>query len=429
MIDVNKRNQDDFKGCYQMAKEKIIIIAVKLPMEQDDRFHSSLAELESLGTTAGGEVIKTITQNRTRIHPALYIGEGKIQEMKQVVDEEEIDLVISNDELSAGQLRNLGNRLDVRVIDRSQLILDIFAQRARTKEGKLQVELAQLEYVLPRLRGKGTELSRLGAGIGTRGPGETKLETDQRHIRNRIYDIRRRLKTIVQQREQYRKRRKTNDVFQIAIVGYTNAGKSTLFNQLTNSESLAENQLFATLDPLTRNIQLPSGFQTLITDTVGFLQKLPTTLIAAFRSTLEEVAEADFILHVVDSSHIDATQHQETVIKLLQDLDADQIPMLTVYNKKDLLTADFIPMQHPYAMLNATDAADVQQLLQTLETVLIEDWDRYIVHVNPDEGKLLTQFKQQTITTERKYDESDNVYTVKGFMRTDHPLRHVLERD
>lgn len=349
--------------------------------------------------------------------------------MKQVVDEEEIDLVISNDELSAGQLRNLGNRLDVRVIDRSQLILDIFAQRARTKEGKLQVELAQLEYVLPRLRGKGTELSRLGAGIGTRGPGETKLETDQRHIRNRIYDIRRRLKTIVQQREQYRKRRKTNDVFQIAIVGYTNAGKSTLFNQLTNSESLAENQLFATLDPLTRNIQLPSGFQTLITDTVGFLQKLPTTLIAAFRSTLEEVAEADFILHVVDSSHIDATQHQETVIKLLQDLDADQIPMLTVYNKKDLLTADFIPMQHPYAMLNATDAADVQQLLQTLETVLIEDWDRYIVHVNPDEGKLLTQFKQQTITTERKYDESDNVYTVKGFMRTDHPLRHVLERD
>src|SRR5690625_4948474 len=280
-----------------------------------------------------------MTQTRGHIHPANYIGTGKVEEMKEEVERLDIDLVISNDELSSGQLRNLGNQLGVRVIDRSQLILDIFAQRAKTKEGKLQVELAQLEYLLPRLRGQGVEMSRLGAGIGTRGPGETKLETDQRHIRRRIHDIKRRLEIAVRQREQYRKRRKNNDVFQIAIVGYTNAGKSTIFNRLTNSTSLEENQLFATLDPLTRQLQLPSGFIALITDTVGFIQDLPTTLIAAFRSTLEEVTEADFILHVVDKSNPDFEQHHQTVNHLLKDLEAHAIPTLTVYNKKDLIKA------------------------------------------------------------------------------------------
>src|SRR5699024_6815127 len=267
-----------------MADEKILIIAVKQPNQKEKRFESSLEELISLSKTAGGTVEKIMKQNRNRIHPATYIGEGKVNEIKQYIDMLEIDLVISNDELSAGQLRNLGNKLGIPIIDRSQLILDIFAQRAKTKEGKLQVELAQLEYLLPRLHGQGLAMSRLGGGIGTRGPGETKLETDQRHIRKRIHDIKRRLKLVVSQREQYRKRRKTNDAFQIAIVGYTNAGKSTLFNRLTNSHSLEENQLFATLDPLTREIQLPAGFHTLITDTVGFLQDLPTTLIASFKS-------------------------------------------------------------------------------------------------------------------------------------------------
>src|SRR5699024_654463 len=194
---------------------------------------------------------------------------------------------------------------------------DIFARRAKTREGQLQVELAQLEYMLPRLYGKGTILSRLGGGIGTRGPGETKLETDQRHIGQRIDDIKRRLQTIVKQREQYRQRRQRTNKYQIAIVGYTNAGKSTIFNLLTESDTLEEDLLFATLDPLTREIKLPSGFQTLITDTVGFLQQLPTTLIAAFRSTLVEVTEADFILHIVDASNPDHVQQQETVLSLL----------------------------------------------------------------------------------------------------------------
>ncbi|MDY0396442.1 GTPase HflX [Virgibacillus halophilus] len=293
-----------------------------------------MEELKSLVQTAGGDVKTVVTQNRQHIHPALYFGEGKAREIKRMVEELEIDVVISNDELSAGQSRNLSNLLGTRLIDRSQLILDIFAKRARTKEGKLQVELAQLAYLLPRLHGQGSQLSRLGAGIGTRGPGETKLETDQRHIRKRITDIKHRLKSAVKQREQYRTRRKNSDIFQVAIVGYTNAGKSTLFNRMSKSLSLEENKLFATLDPMTRKVVLPSGFTTLATDTVGFIQDLPTSLIAAFRSTLEEVNEADLILHVVDGSHPDQLHHQQVVNDLLRQLGAETIPTLTVYNKK-----------------------------------------------------------------------------------------------
>ena len=410
-----------------MSEEKILIIAVKLPQQKDERFQSSLEELISLSKTAGGTVEKVMTQNRSRIHPANYIGEGKIDEMKQEIDALDIDLVISNDELSAGQLRNLGNRFEVRIIDRSQLILDIFAQRAQTKEGKLQVELAQLEYLLPRLHGQGAVMSRLGAGIGTRGPGETKLETDQRHIRRRIFDIKRRLKLVVGQREQYRKRRKTNDVFQIAIVGYTNAGKSTLFNRLTDSDSLEEDQLFATLDPLTRKIQLPSGFQTLITDTVGFLQDLPTSLIASFRSTLEEVTEADLLLHVVDSSHIDQEQHQDTVNQLLKDLNADTIPMLTIYNKKDLFKEDIIPVNYPFIIISAYEQDDIRKLSEKIEDVLKEQWDKYILKLDPDEGKILIRLEHETIITNKYFDEEVNKYVTKCYIRQNHPLQSLLK--
>src|SRR5699024_5157276 len=370
---------------------------------------------------------KIMKQNRNRIHPATYIGEGKVNEIKQYIDMLEIDLVISNDELSAGQLRNLGNKLGIPIIDRSQLILDIFAQRAKTKEGKLQVELAQLEYLLPRLHGQGLAMSRLGGGIGTRGPGETKLETDQRHIRKRIHDIKRRLKLVVRQREQYRKRRKTNDAFQIAIVGYTNAGKSTLFNRLTNSHSLEENQLFATLDPLTREIQLPAGFHTLITDTVGFLQDLPTTLIASFKSTLEEVSEADFILHIVDSSHPDLDQHQQTVIELLEDLHANTIPRLTVYNKKDLLDKDVIPINHPYLFISTYDREDIHHLLLKIESMLKAEWDRYMINLNPDEGKMLHRLEYETIITNKTFDDKKNKYVIQGYMQQEHPLQSLIK--
>ncbi|WP_373896088.1 GTPase HflX [Virgibacillus natechei] len=405
-----------------MALEKVLIIAVKNKEQSDLRFRYSLEELISLSNTAGGEVQKVITQNRSRIHSKTYLGEGKIDEIKQQIDELDINLVISNDELSPGQLRNLTDRFEVRLIDRSQLILDIFAQRARTKEGKLQVELAQLEYMLPRLHGQGGAMSRLGAGIGTRGPGETKLETDQRHIRRRIDDLKRRLKLVVRQRDQYRQRRKTNDVFQIAIVGYTNAGKSTLFNRITNSNSLEENQLFATLDPLTREIQLPSGFHTLITDTVGFLQDLPTSLIASFRSTLEEVAEADFLIHVVDASHPDQEQQQDIVVKQLEELDAGSIPTLTVYNKKDLVKDGIIPLNHPYIFISAYEQADIDLLYEKIEVILKEQWGSYTLNLDPDEGKILHRLDYETIVTEKYFDEDTNKFIVKGFMREEHPL-------
>lgn len=410
-----------------MTQEKVLIMAVNLPQQREDQFTSSLDELISLSATAGGTVEQIMTQKRQHIHPATYLGEGKIAEIKQAIDALDIDVVISNDELSAGQLRNLSDRFGIRLIDRSQLILDIFAQRAKTKEGQLQVELAQLEYMLPRLHGQGLILSRLGGGIGTRGPGETQLETDQRHIRRKIDDIKRRLKSIVKQRDQYRKRRRLNNVFQIAIVGYTNAGKSTIFNRLTSSNTLEENQLFATLDPLTRQIQLPTGFEALITDTVGFLQELPTTLIAAFRSTLEEVSEADFILHVVDASHPDIEQQQQTVLDLLKELDAHTIPSLTVYNKKDLLDDDFIPMLFPALLTNAFNDNDIEEIKTKIEDVLKENWNAYHISVDSFDGKLLHQLDQETIVTEKAFNETRNQYMIKGYMRENHPLNRLLK--
>lgn len=415
------------KGVAILA-EKILIMAVRKNDQPVERFESSLEELISLSKTAGGEVIEVVTQNRKSIHPATYLGHGKLSEIKELIDEHGIDLVISNDELSPGQLRNIGERLDTPLIDRNQLILDIFAQRAKTKEGQLQVELAQLEYTLPRLHGQGLVLSRLGGGIGTRGPGETKLETDQRHIRRKIYDIKRRLDVVVKQREQYRKRRKLNNVFQIAIVGYTNAGKSTIFNRLTNSSTLEEDLLFATLDPLTRKIELPSGFEALITDTVGFIQDLPTTLVAAFRSTLEEVTEADFIVHVVDANHPDRNHHEDTVLKLLKELQADKLPMLTVYNKRDLIDGEFIPISHPYVLISAYEEEDLLQLIERIEEVIIESWEIYEYEIAPEDFQIVHQLAKESIMTKEDFDPETNKYIVKGYIRKEHPLYNRLEK-
>lgn len=415
------------RGFDIMSEERVLIIAIKRQKDTDAYLQSTLDELVSLSDTAGGKVVSVMTQARDRIHPATYLGDGKIDEIKAAIEELEIDLVISNGELSAGQLRNLTNRLEIRIIDRSQLILDIFAQRAQTKEGKLQVELAQLQYMLPRLHGQGVAMSRLGGGIGTRGPGETKLETDQRHIRRRIDDIRRRLKLVVQQREQYRKRRKHNEVFQIAVVGYTNAGKSTIFNRLTNGDTLEMDKLFATLDPLTRQVDLPSGFKALITDTVGFIQDLPTALIASFRSTLEEVSQADFILHVVDASHEDYQQHEKTVLALLHDLEADAIPTLTVYNKKDIAKNDIFPVISPSLYISAYKEADIQKLIQTIETMLTDEWDQYRLTLDGTQGKYLQRLEQETIVTEKEFDETNGTYIYHGFMRKGHPLNSLLK--
>lgn len=410
-----------------MHRENVLIVAVKTIDDTSHHFESTVEEMKSLSYTAGGSVVKVVTQNRDRIHPATYIGQGKVREIIEAIEALDVHLVVANDELSPGQLRNLNEHFGVRVIDRSQLILDIFASRAKTREGQLQVELAQLEYMLPRLHGMGLVLSRLGGGIGTRGPGETKLETDQRHIRRRIDDIKRRLKDVVKQREQYRKRRRRSFVYQIAIVGYTNAGKSTIFNRLAEESSKEEDLLFATLDPLTRQIHLPSGFEALLTDTVGFLQALPTSLIAAFKSTLEEVTEADFLLHVVDASHPDQEKHIDTVHSILKDLNADKIPMLTVFNKSDLLTEDFFPTEHPSMVMSAYDKDDLDSLLLTIEKRFKEEWEHYHIALRPDQGKALHLFSIHTIVVNKHFDEEKNIYVVEGYLPKKYPIEMMIK--
>ena len=409
------------------TKEKAILVGCQTNENDDLRFHYSMEELASLTETAQGEVLISVVQKRDRVHSATYIGKGKVEELNTLVEELEADIVIFNDELSPSQKRNLASEVNARIIDRTQLILDIFAQRARSKEGKLQVELAQLQYILPRLAGQGTALSRLGAGIGTRGPGETKLESDRRHIRRRIDDIKTQLSVIVQHRNRYRERRKKNKAFQVAIVGYTNAGKSTLFNRLSEAESYEENQLFATLDPMTRKLILPSGFLSLITDTVGFIQDLPTTLIAAFRSTLEEVKEADLLLHVVDMSNPDYFHHEKTVKKLLDDLEIKDIPQLTVYNKKDRQHPDFVPTADtPTVFISAFDQKDRQALKEKMERVIIEMMKPYDVKVPSTEGKLLSQLKNETVLRELTFDEQEQFYRCKGYTLEDHQITGLL---
>ncbi|WP_066320941.1 GTPase HflX [Bacillus sp. FJAT-29814] len=410
------------------TKEKVVLVGCQTD-DDDLRFQYSMDELESLTETAQGEVLASLVQKRERIHPATYIGKGKVEELQALVEELEADLVIFNDELSPSQKRNLSSGINALIIDRTQLILDIFAQRARSKEGKLQVELAQLQYILPRLAGQGTALSRLGAGIGTRGPGETKLESDRRHIRRRIDDIKSQLSVIVQHRDRYRERRKKNKTFQVAIVGYTNAGKSTLFNRLSEADSYEENQLFATLDPMTRKLILPSGFLALITDTVGFIQDLPTALIAAFRSTLEEVKEADLLLHVVDMSNQDYFQHEKTVNKLLEDLDVKDIPQLTVYNKRDIQNTDFVPTADtPTVFISAFEENDRQALKLKIEQVLMGMMKPYEVLVPSTEGKLLSQLKNGTILRELVFDEDIQAYRCKGYSLEDHQITGQLQK-
>ncbi|WP_096435316.1 GTPase HflX [Alteribacter populi] len=413
----------------KVEAEDVIIVGVKSDDMNEEDFQYRLEELAALTKTAGGKVAMTVTQNREKPDNATYIGKGKVEELKQLTEESSSDLIIFNDELSASQVRNLTKEMDVKIIDRTQLILDIFAKRAQSREGKLQVELAQLNYLLPRLRGQGHVLSRLGGGIGTRGPGETQLEIDQRHIRERMTEIRRQLEQVVAHRARYRERRKRNEAFQIALVGYTNAGKSTLLHQLSKAEILVEDQLFATLDPTTKRIKLPSGMNVLLTDTVGFIQQLPTTLVAAFRSTLEEVKEADLILHVVDAANPDFVNHEKTVSDLLRELDASTIPMLLVYNKRDQLTGDFFPAgDAPSALISAHDQADLDKLRTKIEASMEKEFAAYYIHIEAWEGKWLHRLMEETIQVERTFDETTEQYRVRGYASPNSAIYHELKQ-
>lgn len=386
-----------------------------------------MEELKSLTKTAQGTVCAVITQKRDRYDSATFIGKGKVEELVTLEEELEADLIIFNSELSPSQVRNLSQHFNARIIDRTQLILDIFAQRAKTREGKLQVELAQLEYLLPRLSGIGASLSRLGGGIGTRGPGETKLEKDRRHIRFRIHELKQQINQVVSHRERYRERRKHQGAFQAALVGYTNAGKSTIFNKLTEADSYEEDQLFATLDPLTRKVKLKSGFQMLLTDTVGFIQDLPTSLIAAFRSTLEEAAEADLLIHVIDGSSEDRAQHEKTVKRILNELRASHIPMLTVYNKKDQFAPDFLP-ESPSISISALAQNDISLLKETIEKEVTKQMTFYQIDVPAHDGKLLAQLRAETILMQQEFNKEELVYECKGYALSSSSIQSISNK-
>ncbi|RYL92230.1 GTPase HflX [Sporolactobacillus sp. THM19-2] len=405
--------------------ENVILACCQLPEVTNDYFESSLQELISLTKTAGGQVVSILKQKRQKIEPATYIGKGKLHELSALQKQLNAETIIFNGELSPGQQGRLSSILMGKVLDRTQLILDIFAMRANSREGKLQVELAQLQYLLPRLSGMRDSLSRLGAGIGTRGPGETKLETDRRYIRSRMKDIAHRLDIVVRHRQQYRERRVTQNQCQIALVGYTNAGKSTLFNQLTLSHTVEEDKLFATLDPLTRKLRLHEGFTCLLSDTVGFIKDLPIQLVAAFRSTLEEVLGAHLILHVIDASDPDLLRQEQTVHTLLAELGADDIPVLNIYNKKDLLTTPFIVP--PDALLvSARNVSDRKRILAAIRKKLIHQMKPYRCRIPAGEGGLLQEAKRHSIILQQQFEAESQTYVTDGYVFPETPTGSKL---
>lgn len=399
----------------EKIKEKVIIVGVET--EENYRyFESSMLELENLTTTAQGEVVYRLIQKRKYVDRQTLVGKGKTEELVSLIDAYEAEVVIFNHELTPRQNQQLAELLQVRVIDRVQLILDIFALRARSKEGILQVELAQLNYLLPRLTGQGKQLSRLGGGIGTRGPGETKLESDRRHIRNKITAIKRELKEVSAHRERSRQKRKNSAVFQIGLVGYTNAGKSTILNLLTSADTYSEDQLFATLDPLTKKWALSQGLTVTLTDTVGFIQQLPTQLIEAFQSTLEVSREMDVLLHVIDASAEDRLIQEQTVLNLLKELGAGSIPILTVYNKSDLIDEQqFVPTLFPNVLISSKDQEGKECLTDAIRKKIMELFQPYELHIPADEGYKISELKKQTIVLSEEFEAQDNTYTVKGF--------------
>ena len=382
-------------------KEKALLVGVELPSRDHGvALEYSLEELERLTMTAGATVLGKCCQQVKRVTPATLIGRGKVEEIQASIKDLHADLVIVDEELTPAQQRNLENAFKIRVVDRSQLILDIFAQRARSNEGKLQVELAQLEYLLPRLTRQWTHLSRLGGGIGTRGPGETQLEVDRRRLRERIGHLKRRLDTVERTRSLQRKERNEAPFATVALVGYTNAGKSTLMNTLTRAGVFVEDKLFATLDPTTRALRLPNGDKVMIVDTVGFINKIPHSLIEAFKSTLEEVSRADLLLHLVDLANPLYLEQIQIIEKVLLEIGAGEIPTLLVPNKIDAVAA--VPVRQlktnnvaEVCPISALTGNGVDNLLATIGALLDRDKEPFEASFTPAQGALVALLRER----------------------------------
>ncbi len=396
-------------------KENAILLGVVLPSQNHDLpLEYNLEELERLAETAGARVLQKYSQQLKNITPATLIGRGKVEEIQAGVRDLRPDLVIVDEDLTPAQQRNLETAFKIRVIDRSQLILDIFARRARSNEGKLQVELAQLEYLLPRLTRQWTHLSRLGGGIGTRGPGETQLEVDRRRIRERIGHLKKRLKTVERTRSLQRKERDEVPFASVALVGYTNAGKSTLMNTLTRAGVFVEDKLFATLDPTTRALRLPNGDKVMLVDTVGFINKIPHSLIEAFKSTLEEVRSADLLLHLVDMTNPLFEEQVQVIEEVLDEIGAGEVPVILAPNKIDAVAT--VPVQKlknrgvagvcPISALNRTGIAE---LLETIGGILEHGKERFHACFSASQGGLLSLLREGGRIVEESYD-GDQVY-------------------
>ena len=392
-------------------QERVILLGVELP--DTENFEMSMEELASLAETAGAEVVSSYRQKREKYDSKSLIGSGKLAEIKAIVDADEIDTVIVNDRLTPRQNVNLEAELGVKVIDRMQLILDIFAMRARSHEGKLQVHLAQLKYMLPRLVGQGVMLSRQAGGIGSRGPGESQLELNRRSIRNQISDIERQLKIVEKNRETGREKRTESQVFKIGLIGYTNAGKSTIMNVLTNDKQYEADELFATLDATTKQIYLQNQFQVTLTDTVGFIQNLPTELVAAFKSTLEESRHVDLLLHVIDASDPNHAEHEKVVLNLLKNLDMLDIPRLAVYNKIDV-AEHFAATAFPNVRISARDK-DARSLLRRLIINEIREiFEPFSIRVHPNQAYKLYDLNKIALLD--RYDFAEEYETITGYI-------------
>ena len=384
--------------------EKAVLVCVNLGVYDPE---SSLDELEELARTAGAQIVARVIQNREKPDTATYIGGGRLEEIKDFCKENEVDLLIFDGELTPSQQRNIENFTDIRVIDRTMLILDIFASRAKSNEGKLQVELAQLKYSLPRIGGKGTELSRLGGGIGTRGPGETKLESDRRHIRRKISSLTTQLQNIEQRRNNLRNRRRKDGILTATIVGYTNAGKSTLMNCLTKAGVLAEDKLFATLDPTSRGLDLPDGRRIMLVDTVGLVRRLPHHLVEAFKSTLEEAVFADIILNVCDASSEECNEHLEVTQNLLDALGCSGKPIISIMNKCDKVENIYdLPTIGKVVMISALNGTGIDELLEKIVENLPRTRKTVELLVPYSCGEVVSIFRKDGVVFEEDYREN-----------------------